>query len=106
MTTQDATIGGAVDERTSVPRSLVLAVQHVLAMDIYIVPIVLEGMLAMGVRGASTLVQMTFVASGIATILQLTIGARLPVVQGPSYIPLGGLAARGEPVGLTTMIVS
>ena len=106
MTTQDATITVGVDERTSVPRSLVLAVQHVLAMDIYIVPIVLAGMLAMGVRETSTLVQMTFVASGIATILQVTIGTRLPVVQGPSYIPLGGLAAIGGTFGLATMIGS
>lgn len=106
MTSHDSTITVGVDERVSLPRSIMLAVQHVLAMDIYIVPIVLAGMLAMDIGETSTLVQMTLVASGIATILQVTIGTRLPVVQGPSYIPLGALAAIGGGFGLATMIGS
>lgn len=106
MTSHDSTITVDVDERVSMPRSIMLAIQHVLAMDIYIVPIILAGMLAMSVGETSTLVQMTLVASGIATILQVTIGTRLPVVQGPSYIPLGALAAIGGGFGLATMIGS
>lgn len=106
MTSHDSTIVVDIDERVSVPRSIMLALQHVLAMDIYIVPIILAGILAMEVGETSTLVQMTLVASGIATILQVTIGTRLPVVQGPSYIPIGALAAIGGGFGLATMIGS
>src|SRR5699024_2090247 len=61
---------------------------------------------AMGIDETATLVQMTLLASGIATILMVTIGTRLPVVQGPSYIPIGALAAIGGGSGLATMIGS
>ncbi|MEF9953589.1 MAG: solute carrier family 23 protein, partial [Clostridium sp.] len=95
-----------VDDKIPVSQSIFLGIQHVLAMDIYIVPIILAGALAMGIGEKSFLIQMTFMAAGIATIIQATIGLKLPVMQGPSYIPIGALAAIGGKLGLATMVGS
>ncbi|MCA9725970.1 MAG: purine/pyrimidine permease, partial [Kurthia sp.] len=48
----------------------------------------------------SFFVQMCFLAAGIATLIQTVGGLKLPVVQGPSYIPVGALAAIGGKLGL------
>ena len=45
-------------------------------------------------------VQMCFLAAGVATIIQTGFGIKLPVVQGPSYVPIGALAAIGGKLGL------
>lgn len=95
-----------VDDKIPVGKSLFLGIQHVLAMDLYIVPIILASALAMGTVEKSFLIQMTFLAAGIATIIQVTIGLKLPVMQGPSYIPIGALASIGGTLGLGAMVGS
>lgn len=95
-----------VNDKISPSRAIILGFQHVLAMDLYIVPIILAGMLSMGIGDKSLLIQSTFLAAGIATIIQVTIGIKMPVVQGPSYIPLGALGSIGGSLGLATMIGS
>ncbi|MEG2538643.1 MAG: purine permease, partial [Clostridium sp.] len=52
-----------VDDKIPVSQSIFLGIQHVLAMDIYIVPIILAGALAMGIGEKSFLIQMTFMAA-------------------------------------------
>lgn len=103
---QEIKLIAGVDDKIPVGKSIFLGVQHVLAMDLYIVPIILAGALAMGTQDKSFLIQMTFMAAGIATIIQVTIGLKLPVMQGPSYIPIGALAAIGGSLGLASMIGS
>lgn len=49
---------------------------------------------------------MCFLATGIGTLIQTGFGLRLPVVQGPSYVPIGALAAIGGKLGLNAMIGS
>ena len=93
-----------VDDKIPAGQAIFLGFQHVLAMDLYIVPIILAGALSMGVSDKSFLIQMTFLAAGIATIIQTKWGIKLPVVQGPSYIPLGALAFIGGTLGLSAMI--
>ncbi|WNS75173.1 solute carrier family 23 protein [Bacillus sp. DTU_2020_1000418_1_SI_GHA_SEK_038] len=95
-----------VDDKIPAGQAIFLGFQHVLAMDLYIVPIILAGALSMGVSDKSFLIQMTFLAAGIATIIQTKWGLKLPVVQGPSYIPLGALAFIGGTLGLSAMIGS
>ncbi len=95
-TTQAADLNYGVDD---VPkpfgRALALSLQHVLTMfgATIAVPLILAGPL--GFDGAQTaiLVSSAFIASGLATALQLTIGSRLPIVQGVSFAFLGAFFA-------------
>jgi len=89
-----------VDDRISFGKALLLGAQHVLAMDLYIAPIIIAGLLALGTENTSFFIQMCFLATGIATLIQTGVGIKLPVVQGPSYVPIGAIAAIGGKLGL------
>lgn len=89
-----------VDEKISWGKSLLLGMQHVLAMDLYIAPIIIAGLLALDTMNTTYFIQMCFLAAGIATLIQTIGGLRLPVVQGPSYVPIGALAAIGGKLGM------
>ncbi|MBE1273561.1 solute carrier family 23 protein [Enterovibrio baiacu] len=89
-----------IDEKISIPTSFSLGAQHVLAMDLYIVPIILAGLLSLSVSDTSSLIQMTFIVAGIATIIQSGLLLKMPVMQGPSYIPIGAIAAIGKTMGM------
>lgn len=95
-----------IDEKIPIPRAIVLGVQHILAMDLYVMPSILALLLSLDITTKSLLIQTLFIASGIATIIQTSWGIKLPVIQGPSYAPLGALAAIGGKVGLAGMIGS
>lgn len=88
-----------INEKIGWGRAFLLGTQHVLAMDLYIAPIIIAGMLALG-NDTSFFIQMCFLAAGIATLIQTLGGLKLPVVQGPSYIPIGALGAIGSKLGL------
>ncbi|MBA9027067.1 uracil-xanthine permease family protein [Peribacillus huizhouensis] len=89
-----------IDEKISVGRAILLGLQHVLAMDLYIAPIIIAGLLALDTSNTTFFVQMCFLTAGVATIIQTGFGIKLPVVQGPSYVPIGALAAIGGKLGL------
>ncbi|ABB37502.1 xanthine permease [Oleidesulfovibrio alaskensis G20] len=95
-----------VDEPVSPLKAFALGLQHVLAMDVYIAPFVMAGLLSLSVPETATFIQMTFVAAGLATLIQAGFGIRLPVMQGPSYVPIGALAAIGNSLGLGAMFGS
>ncbi|MBS4214403.1 solute carrier family 23 protein [Neobacillus rhizophilus] len=89
-----------VDEKISFGKALILGMQHVLAMDLYIAPIIIAGLLSLSTENTSFFIQMCFLATGLATIVQTGFGIKLPVVQGPSYVPIGAIAAIGGKLGL------
>ncbi|OCA85805.1 xanthine/uracil permease [Bacillus sp. FJAT-27225] len=89
-----------VDEKIGWGKALLLGFQHVLAMDLYIAPIIIAGLLALDTMNTTFFIQMCFLAAGVATLIQTIGGLRLPVVQGPSYVPIGALAAIGGKLGL------
>lgn len=89
-----------VDDKVSYPKAFVLGLQHVLAMDLYIAPIIIAGLLSLSAENTSFFVQMCFLATGLATLIQTGAGIKLPVVQGPSYVPIGAIAAIGSKLGL------
>lgn len=95
-----------VNDKIPVGKSLILGLQHVLSMDLYIMPLILGG--AIGLKGGdlSFLLQMSFFACGIATLLQSGLFMKYPIVQGPSYVPLAALRAIGATMGIPTMIGS
>lgn len=93
MSTSDATIRatdlnyGLDDVPKPFTKALGLALQHVLTMfgATIAVPLILGPSLGFGAAEMGILISSVFIASGIATILQLTIGSRLPIVQGVSF---------------------
>lgn len=89
-----------VDDKISYGKALLLGAQHVLAMDLYIAPIIVAGLLSLGTENTSFFIQMCFLATGLATLIQTGFGIKLPVVQGPSYVPIGAIAAIGGKLGL------
>lgn len=76
----------APNEKLPWNKIIFLGLQHVLAMDVYVVPFVIASILSLGVAEASILIQATFLAAGIATIIQAHFCMRLPIAQGPSYV--------------------
>ncbi|MGG0657273.1 uracil-xanthine permease family protein [Rummeliibacillus pycnus] len=89
-----------VDEKINWRKAFLLGLQHVLAMDLYIAPIIIAGLLSLSTSNTTFFIQMCFLAAGMATLIQTIGGLKLPVVQGPSYIPIGALAAIGGKLGL------
>jgi len=81
------------DDRVTVTKALLLGLQHVMAMDVYVVPFIIASALALSQADSASLIQSTFLAAGIATIIQTAWCMRMPVAQGPSYIPLGAIIA-------------
>ncbi|WP_019419439.1 nucleobase:cation symporter-2 family protein [Paenibacillus sp. OSY-SE] len=92
-----------VDDKISMGKAFILGLQHVLAMDLYIAPIIIAGLLSLSAADTSFFIQMCFLGTGIATLIQTGFGLRLPVVQGPSYVPIGAIGAIGSKLGLGAM---
>ena len=72
-----------IDDKIPVGKSIVLGLQHILSMDLYIMPLILGG--AIGLQGGnlSFFLQMSFFACGIATLLQSGMFMKYPIAQGP-----------------------
>lgn len=94
------------DEKVSFGKSIILGFQHVLAMDVYVVPFLIAMLIGLQPNQSSALIQSTFIAAGLATIVQTYFCMKLPIAQGPSYVPLGAivifmpLVAAGSWVGV------
>lgn len=80
------------NEAVSTPQAILLGIQHVLAMDVYVVPFIIASIIGLSAKDTSSLIQATFLAAGIATIIQSYFCMKLPVAQGPSFIPIGAVA--------------
>ncbi len=76
-----------IDDVPSTGRSIVFGLQHVLTMfgATVSVPLILKGALGMDAVQTGILVTAVMLCSGIATVLQVTIGSRLPIIQGVSF---------------------
>lgn len=79
------------DEKVSFGKSALLGLQHVLAMDVYVVPFLVALLIGLSPDQSSALIQSTFIAAGLATIVQTYFCMKLPIAQGPSYVPLGAI---------------
>ncbi len=73
------------------PRALLLATQHVLTMfgATVSVPLLLGPLMGMNAPQIATLISSVMLCSGLATFVQITIGSRLPIIQGVSFSFLG-----------------
>lgn len=105
----EVTLIAEPDDPLPMGKAALLGLQHVLAMDVYIVPFIIASVLAFSVTEAASFIQSAFVAAGIATLLQSQFFMRLPVVQGPSFVPIGAVlaiafAAGGGQGGLSAVV--
>ncbi|GAB6928916.1 nucleobase:cation symporter-2 family protein [Paenibacillus sp. JCM 10914] len=62
-------------------------------MDVYVVPFLIAMLIGLSADQSSALIQSTFIAAGLATIVQTYFCMKLPMAQGPSYVPLGAIVA-------------
>ena len=76
-----------LDSKPPLSRAVVLAGQHVLTMfgATVSVPLLFQQPLAMDPAELAVLVSSVMICSGVATFFQVTIGSRLPIVQGVSF---------------------
>ena len=74
-------------------QTVILGVQHALAMDVYVVPFLVGTLLGLPAADTASLIGATFLAAGLATLVQSQLCLRMPVVQGPSYVPIGAVVA-------------
>ncbi|MGB3389918.1 MAG: solute carrier family 23 protein [Pseudaminobacter sp.] len=89
----EGTLVSQPDDPLPPGRAIFLGLQHVLAMDVYIVPFIIASVLAFSLADSAAFIQSAFIAAGVATLIQSQLLMRLPVVQGPSYVPIGAILA-------------
>ena len=94
-----------IDSRPPFGRTLVLALQHVLTMfgATVAVPLLLGPALGMNQAEIAILISSVMLCSGVATMIQTTLGSRLPIVQGISFSFLAvffAIIAYGKEQGL------
>lgn len=77
----------SIEDKPPMGKRIVLALQHVLTMfgSTVSVPLLLGPVMNMTPGEIAILVSSVMLCSGVATILQVTIGSRLPIVQGVSF---------------------
>ncbi len=103
-----------LDGRPPLKRAIPFGLQHVLAMFVANVTPLLLVFAAIGISGTQLATQAilgSLFMAGIGTIMQLLIGARLPVVVGTSFTFVGifcttGLSAGGGEAGYYTILGS
>jgi len=76
-----------LDDRPPPVRSMVLGLQHVLTMfgATVAVPLLLGPRMGMDQAGIAVLISAVMICSGVATLVQVTFGSRLPIIQGISF---------------------
>ncbi len=76
-----------IEDRPPLGRAIVLALQHVLTMfgSTVAVPLLLGPAMGMNRGQIALLISSVMLCSGIATLIQSTYGARLPIIQGVSF---------------------
>lgn len=76
-----------LDDRPPPGRALMLGAQHVLTMfgATVAVPLLLAPVMNLSPDETGRLISAVMLTSGVATLLQSTVGSRLPVVQGMSF---------------------
>ncbi|MCD5002648.1 purine/pyrimidine permease [Enterococcus saccharolyticus] len=80
-----------VNDNIPFGQAVILGLQHVLAMDVYVPPFIIATAVGMSSPDAASLIQSTFLGAGIASLIQVLFFLKLPVCQGPSFVPVGAI---------------
>lgn len=94
-----------IDEKPgSWPESLLYGWQHTL-VDIspFILPLAVAAAAGMGASDQARFINFCLLSMGVATLIQTSIGNRLPIVQGPSATLTGTLAPVAAQMGAASM---
>lgn len=95
-----------LDDRPPIGKAVVLASQHVLTMfgSTVAVPLLLGPPMGLDTAQIATLISSVMLCSGVATLLQSTLGSRLPIIQGVSFsflaaflLIIGAIHPTGDP---------
>ncbi|AMB98567.1 xanthine/uracil permease [Aerococcus urinaehominis] len=84
-------ISVAADESLPASQAGILALAHVLVMNVFVVAVLIAGALGLSDVEGTQLIQSSFLGAGIATLIQVLFFLRLPVAQGASFVPLGAV---------------
>jgi xanthine permease len=101
--------GDSIDQLESLPRLLCFGLQHVLVMyaGTVAVPLILGAALHLSTTQIIALISADLFTSGLATLLQTLglwkFGARLPLIQGCSFIIVAPMILIGNHYGIPTM---
>ncbi len=98
---KDAKPTYGLEDRPPLGRALILAMQHVLTMfgatvavPLMLGPVSADGSgMGMSEADVATLISSVMLCSGIATLIQVTFGSRLPIIQGVSFSFLAAFAS-------------
>ncbi len=84
--------------------SILYGWQHTL-VDIspFVLPLAVAGAIGMAVAEQAQFINSCLLAMGLATLIQTTVGNRLPIIQGPSATLTGTLAPIGAQLGAPAM---
>jgi uric acid transporter len=102
-------VGDAIDDRENLPRLACFGLQHVLVMyaGTVAVPLILGTALHLTPVQVIALISADLFTSGLATLLQTLgwwkFGARLPLIQGCSFICVAPMLLIGGQYGIPTM---
>lgn len=94
-----------IDERPATWwESLLYGWQHTL-VDIspFVLPLAVASAVGMDAVARAELINFSLIAMGLATLIQTTIGNRLPIIQGPSATLTGALVPVASQLGTATM---
>lgn len=92
-----------IEDKVSPTRTLMFALQHLLALTgIWVFPVIIGASLNLTSQQTGTIVQACFFTTGIVTILQSSRFLRLPVVQGPTAAFMIAVLGSAHSVGLGT----
>lgn len=95
---------GIEDRPKKLWESLFYGYQHTL-VDIspFIVPLAVASAIGMSAGDQSQFINLCLFSMGLATLIQTTIGNRLPIIQGPSTILIGVITSIGAQMGAAVM---
>jgi len=82
-----------IEEKLTVGQSLFYGVQSVISLNLFLGAIIIAGILQMDVIGTAILITLSFLASGISTLIQAGLFMKYPIVQGVSFVTIGALCA-------------
>ncbi len=111
-TNESIDIAYDLDEKPPLPKSILLALQHVSVMIVpsTAVAFIVAGAVGLGAADTTFLVQMVILFAGVATIVQAytvgPVGAKLPIVMGTSFAFVGAMTAIGASSGLDVVFGS
>ena len=76
-----------LDDKPPFPRAVILALQHILTMfgSTVAVPLLLAPVMGMDDAQTALLISSAMFCAGVATLIQSTVGSRLPIIQGVSF---------------------